>query len=164
MSSAYAGKYALDIVKLNAWGFRAKGFIPLKLDAYDIFGDKLFAPCSGEIILVENEINDNIPFQMNSENPMGNHVVLYCEGYSVLMAHLKKNSVDVSLGSYVKEGDFVGVVGNSGNSSEPHLHIHVVKGSVSNHTDIIEKSMGIPMIFNNRFLVRGDRFKSSNKK
>ena len=158
-----AQRYALDIVKLNHWGLRAKGLMPFNLNAYKIFEDKLFAPCSGEVLSTEDQFSDNIPFQMDSKNPIGNHIIIYCKGFSVLLAHLKKDSVSVSKGDYVKEGQFVGKVGNTGNTSEPHLHIHAVEGKVTSER-IAVKAVGVPMIFNDRFLVRGDRFKKIIRK
>ena len=85
-------------------------------------------------------LHDNIPFQMDSNNLIGNHVILYCKGYSILLAHLKKNSVSVSVGDHVEEGHFIGKVGNTGNTSEPHLHIHAVEEKVkSEKTDFFLK-------------------------
>lgn len=153
----------MDIVKINTWGFRAKGlFLPSKLEAYNIFGDQLFAPCSGEVISVEDHIDDNVIYQTNSKNPLGNHVILYCKAHSVVLAHLKKESVPVSVGDHVKEGDLIGQVGNSGNSSEPHLHIHAVQGKATQR-EVIQGGTGVPMLFNKKFLVRGDQFKTFKK-
>ena len=75
-----AQKYALDIVELNNWGIRAKGLLPSNLNAYEIFGDKLFAPCSGEVLSAIDQLSDNAPFQMDTENIAGNHIIVYCEG------------------------------------------------------------------------------------
>lgn len=44
----------------------------------------------------------------------------------VELAHLQKGSVRVETGDPVKMGQSIALVGNSGNTSEPHLHIHAV--------------------------------------
>jgi murein DD-endopeptidase MepM/ murein hydrolase activator NlpD len=46
----------------------------------------------------------------------------------VLLAHLRSGSVNVSSGERVAVGDFLAEMGNSGNSSEPHLHVHAQRG------------------------------------
>lgn len=64
---------------------------------------------------------------MNAEYPAGNYVIIEHENkeYSML-AHLKKNSIQVKVGELVKEGQHIGRCGNSGNSSEPHLHFQIM--------------------------------------
>ena len=58
--------------------------------------------------------------------PCGNHVVLDLGNEEYLfIAHLQTGSVKVKPGDHVKAGDAMGLCGNSGNSSEPHLHIHL---------------------------------------
>ena len=54
-----------------------------------------------------------------------------------------QGSVAVDGGSVINQGVPIGEVGNSGNTSEPHLHIHA-----------IQNGSGIPITFNGRFLVR----------
>ena len=57
----------------------------------------------------------------------GNHVVEDLGGGRfALYAHLRHGSVRVHTGDVVARGDVLGHVGNSGNSSEPHLHFHVM--------------------------------------
>jgi len=61
----------------------------------------------------------------NFEAPLGNHVVIQMEtGTYLLIAHLKHGSVLVKTGDTVEEGQTIGECGNSGNTSEPHIHIH----------------------------------------
>ncbi|MFE0461586.1 peptidoglycan DD-metalloendopeptidase family protein [Kitasatospora sp. NPDC058965] len=56
--------------------------------------------------------------------PYGNHVVLDTGDAVVKLAHLRPGSVTVTVGQHVEAGRLLGEVGNSGNSTEPHLHLH----------------------------------------
>jgi murein DD-endopeptidase MepM/ murein hydrolase activator NlpD len=61
----------------------------------------------------------------NLEAPTGNHVFLQLEtGTYLVIAHLKQGSLTVKTGETVQEGQIIGQCGNSGNTSEPHIHIH----------------------------------------
>ena len=58
---------------------------------------------------------------------LGNHVVVRREdGVCVLLAHLRRRSLRVRRGDRIRRGDQVAECGNSGNSSEPHLHCQVM--------------------------------------
>jgi murein DD-endopeptidase MepM/ murein hydrolase activator NlpD len=60
----------------------------------------------------------------------GNHVIIDIGGgYYAFYAHLKPGSIRVREGQRVKRGDVIGLVGNSGNSTEPHLHFHISDGN-----------------------------------
>ena len=62
---------------------------------------------------------------MNFKAPLGNHGVIELATKTYLIiAHLKPNSVTVVAGQEVEEGQVIGQCGNSGNTSEPHIHIH----------------------------------------
>ena len=47
------------------------------------------------------------------------------EGYVVFLAHLRNRSISVTEGVQVRKGETVGMVGNSGNSTMPHLHMNL---------------------------------------
>ncbi|WP_456278755.1 M23 family metallopeptidase [Bacillus sp. AK128] len=138
-------QFALDIVKLNAFGARAAGVYPNALEEYTIFGDELYSPCMGQVIEVRNDAPDLIPPNADPERPEGNYVKLYCENeeVDVFIAHMQEGSVDVTVGDTLQKGQFIGLVGNSGNTSEPHLHIHAERNGE-----------GVPIHFNGKFLVR----------
>ncbi len=151
-----AQQYALDISKLNAWGLRASGFFPDDLNKYAIYGDTIFSPCDGKIVKTQNGL-DNVPPGVDVKaSPAGNHIVLEYENSLIVFAHLLKNSLMVAMGDFVKKGQPIARVGNSGHTSEPHLHIHAIAGS---DTSKILKGNGIPIYFDGKFLTRNDRIK-----
>jgi len=59
-------------------------------------------------------------------NPAGNHVVLDLgnDEYAFL-AHMQQDSIEVAAGDQVAAGQMIGRCGNSGNTTEPHLHFHM---------------------------------------
>lgn len=85
----------------------------------------------------------------------GNFVQINCsEAFYVILAHLKQHSVEVSEGDTVQTGQLLGRTGNSGNTSEPHLHIHAQKDS-GGETRLA--SDPVPIVFRNSgFLTRND--------
>ena len=76
----------------------------------------------------------------------------------MLVAHLRKHSVRVTVGDVVAAGDPLGEVGNSGNTSEPHLHIHAERGG---EPGVILDGSSVPITIEGRFLVRNSVFRSS---
>lgn len=93
---------------------------------YYCFGEKLIAPCDAEIVLVVDGVKDNIPGEMNSYFPTGNTVVLKpVNNEYIYFCHFKQHSIVAKEGQSVKQGDLLGLCGNSGNSSEAHLHYHI---------------------------------------
>ena len=138
-------QYALDIAKLDKWGVRATGIYPGELSKYRIYDDTIYSPCTGKVKEAEKDLPDLTPPDTNPEKAAGNHVVLQCEGVDaeVLIAHMQQDSLTVNAGDEIEAGMKLGLVGNSGNTSEPHVHIHAERDGV-----------GIPITFNGSFLVR----------
>ena len=68
------------------------------------------------------EINGRLDIRPNA----GNHVMIQAKGgYIVFLAHLRNQSISVTEEVYVRQGEVIGMVGNSGNSTMPHLHINI---------------------------------------
>jgi hypothetical protein len=115
--------YAMDIVKLNSSGGRANAIFSSRLEDYEIFGDTVYSPCSGHVRRAYSDNPDNIPPDMNRGPKNTNQVLIETDSSYIFLAHLKQGSVIVQEGQWVQQGQPLGCVGNSGFSSEPHLHI-----------------------------------------
>ena len=98
-------------------------------DQYYAWGKKVVAPGAGTIVAMENGVEDNEPGAMNPEQLLGNYVFLdHGNGEYSLIAHFQKGSIKVKQGEVVERGALLGLVGNSGNSSEAHIHYHMETG------------------------------------
>ena len=127
-------------------------------DSYYIYGRDVIAPANGVIVDTFDGVLDAIPSEshFDFEHPAGNYVVIdHGNSEFSMIAHLQKGSVVFRKGDRVLKGETVGLVGNSGNSSEPHLHYHLQNTSVWSNGD------GLPAQFQNyiangRFIQRGE--------
>lgn len=120
-----AQKNAFDFVITDEKGKSYKSDGTTNEDYY-AFGKELIAPCDGEIVLSVDGIEDNVPGELNPIYIPGNTVILKTINNEYLFfAHFKQNSIKVKQGQKVKKGEILGHSGNSGNSSEPHLHFHI---------------------------------------
>jgi hypothetical protein len=123
-SKSNSQRFAADIVKLNSRFFSSRNnFFSEELEHFESYQTTIFAPCEGKVISLENGKND-VNFNKDLSDLKGNYLEILCsEGTKVLLAHLHKGSIRVGLNVNVKTGDAIALIGNSGNSSEPHLHI-----------------------------------------
>lgn len=149
-ASHAAQRYAVDITAIGPSGFRASGILPGDLHRYEIFGTPVVSPCNGMVESVVDGLPDLPPPQADRENPAGNHVVLLCDSLQVELAHLQQGSVGVEAQERISIGDPIGLIGNSGNTTEPHLHIHAVDPATN---------AGVPITFGGRFPVRNTLFR-----
>jgi hypothetical protein len=125
-STHRAQRYAVDIVAVNAAGFRAAGIQPDDPTRYLAFDAAVVSPCDGEVMKAQDGLADLNPPEADPQNVAGNHVVVACSGMLVELAHLREGSIEVEAGDMVALGERIASVGNSGNTTEPHLHIHAV--------------------------------------
>ncbi|HDR3484516.1 TPA: M23 family metallopeptidase [Bacillus pacificus] len=118
-----------------------------KLEDYGIYGAKVMAPASGTVVSINNNEQDLVPGSDDFQSMAGNHIYLRLDesGTYLILAHLKQGSIKVKEGQHVNEGEFLAQVGNSGSSSEPHLHIHHQRQDPSKV--IIFLSEGLPLYF-----------------
>jgi murein DD-endopeptidase MepM/ murein hydrolase activator NlpD len=96
---------------------------------YYAFGKPIYAVCDALVYKVITGVEDNRPTIMNPAQTLGNSVVLFTENEEyIFYAHFQKGSIKVKKGDLVKKGQYLGNCGNSGNSSEAHLHLHIQDG------------------------------------
>lgn len=150
--------YAMDITQVNALGARARGVLPRQLERYAIFGDTVYSPVSGTVAAVVDGLPDLTPPEPDPSNLAGNHVWLRTGDVYIVLSHLKKGSVGVRTGETVKAGQPIGQIGNSGNTSEPHLHIHAVRIGGKISPERLLGGVPVPLLIEGRFLVRNDTF------
>jgi len=127
-----AQRYAIDFVRLSDEGELYDGD-PAKNDSYFIYGNEILAAGPGRIVAVRDGMAENVPTlplpPATLESAPGNYVVEALEdGRFALYAHLQPGSPRVHVGDRVRRGQVLGLVGNSGNSTWPHLHFHITDG------------------------------------
>lgn len=146
--------YAYDIVGLGSHLELLRGDGSKNSDFVG-YGLEVLAPAAGVVVYERNDVADN-PASGNQDFPSllklpdppwgvaGNCVVIdHGNGEFSLLAHMQPGSVRVKKGDRVKQGDLLGRLGNSGATTGPHLHYHLMDGPV------ILKSDGLPAQFEN---------------
>ena len=118
-----------------------------KLEDYGIYGAKVMAPASGTVVSINNNEQDLVSGSENFQSMAGNYIYLRIDetGTYLILAHLKKGSINVREGQHVNEGEVLAQVGNSGSSSEPHLHIHHQRQDPSKVSMFLAE--GLPLYF-----------------
>jgi murein DD-endopeptidase MepM/ murein hydrolase activator NlpD len=136
-------KFAFDLIGIGPDGQTHRGQGTRNEDYY-AYGRKILAPADGVVIEVIDGVRDNAPGSMNPYSALGNCVVLQHKPNEVsVLAHFQPRTIRVKPGDKVKRGAFLGRCGNSGNSSEPHLHYHLQSSA------IIQDGLGIKCFFEN---------------
>lgn len=123
---------ALDIFRITPLGLHKQRWQPTDPASYTTFGTGVVAPCNGNIVRVVDGIKDMPVPQMDSTHMAGNYIAIDCGGFYVFLAHLRDGSIKVVSNQQVEIGDPLAEMGNSGNSSEPHLHLHAQRGLLEN--------------------------------
>jgi hypothetical protein len=135
-----AERWAYDLL-VTRGGVSHRGDGQVLADYY-AYGLPLHSPASGRVVTVRDGEPDVAPGRTRRGQGAGNHVVLEVAPHQYLfMAHLRPGSVAVLPGQYVTAGQIVGAVGNSGHTTEPHVHLHLQDTPVANSGE------GIPVFF-----------------
>ena len=96
------------------------------LEDYESFGSEVIAPADG---IISQVIDGSVDVPIGEADGFvltGNMIVIdHKNGEWSVLAYLKQNSIKLKAGDKVKQGDLLGLCGNSGNTSEPHIHLHL---------------------------------------
>jgi murein DD-endopeptidase MepM/ murein hydrolase activator NlpD len=123
-------RFAIDWVQLNADGKTYQSDSEDNKN-YRAYGAEIVAVADGVVTQTKDGIPQNIPNKppvvpITLETIGGNHVITEIgDGLYAFYAHLQPGSLRVKVGDKVHRGQVLGLLGNSGNSSEPHLHFHI---------------------------------------
>jgi hypothetical protein len=127
-------RFAIDWIKLgdDSRLVRPGGKIDVNKD-YPTYGVNVLAVADGTVVSVLDGLPERtagaLPTDTTLQNVTGNHVILDLGGGRYgFYAHLQPGSIKVKKGDHVKKGQVLALVGNSGNTTGPHLHFHVMDG------------------------------------
>lgn len=137
-------RYAIDWVQLNPAMQADPASIPegqmptfdgdpTANDSYLAYDADLLAVADGKVVAMSDGMPDStpqhLPEGLSVHQLGGNYLIIDIgNGFYAFYGHVKAGSFTVEVGDEVKKGDVVGLLGNTGNSSEAHLHFHVSRG------------------------------------
>jgi hypothetical protein len=127
-------RFAIDWMRLDEQGRLVHGD-ESDVHNYSDYGADVLAVADAKVVSVLNNLEDQVPGRLPEPSSItietvdGNHVVLDLgSGRFAFYAHLQKDSIKVRPGDVVKKGAVLAKLGNTGNTSAPHLHFHVMNG------------------------------------
>jgi murein DD-endopeptidase MepM/ murein hydrolase activator NlpD len=123
---------------------------------YRAYGAEVLAVADATVARIKDGIPENTPGEdpdgafITDDAELGNYIILDLGGgNSCLYAHLQPGTLRVKAGDRVKRGQTLGLLGNSGSSTEPHLHFQVMNG-----TSLLDPE-GIPYLIDSFELLSG---------
>lgn len=119
-------RYAYDFLIMDDAGISFNGGNPEIVSAYRCYGKEVYAPADGMVVEIGTDCEDG--------------KIMLPEEYGFI-GHLQPQSICVKPGEKVQAGQVIAKCGNTGNSSEPHIHFHVQDGKS------FFTSAGIPIVF-----------------
>ncbi|QCV96216.1 M23 family metallopeptidase [Acidipropionibacterium acidipropionici] len=145
----FATALAIDFVPVDVDGRTAPFTVgslvrPEPPERFPGFGRPILAPADGVVVAAFDAVADHAAYRglpslryaMTQRRRIaegwpalaGNHVMIGCEAAIVALCHLRQGSIRVSPGQRVHAGERIGECGNTGNSTEPHVHIQAMDG------------------------------------
>jgi murein DD-endopeptidase MepM/ murein hydrolase activator NlpD len=165
-------RYAYDLFITDENGKTHRGDGKAIEDYYS-FGQAILAPADGLVVKAKDGIRDNPELgsiDIRARIFHGNFVVIrHAQGEYSHLAHFKKGSLTVKEGDEVRQGQVIGLCGNSGHSLEPHLHFHLqdranfyfALGLPLEFSDFVLKSQGQVQYIARGYISKGQVVKNS---
>ncbi len=146
-TTAFASSFAIDFVPVDLRGrtapFGLRSLVrPESASVFPGFGRAILSPAAGTVVAAVDESPDHaayrglpsVGYALSQKRRAaegwttlaGNHVAIDTGGAIVVLCHLRRRSITVSNGAPVTVGTPVAECGNTGNSTEPHLHLQVM--------------------------------------
>lgn len=159
----FATAYAIDFVPVTETGRTAPFTLgsllkPEPAERFPGFGRPILAPINGVVIAAHDSEPDHdahrglpsVRYALTQQRRAakgwvalaGNHVLIERRGIVVALCHLRQNSVTVWPGQEVQIGDVLGACGNSGNSTEPHIHVQALDSPNIEHANAVRTTFG----------------------
>ena len=155
-------RYGIDFQVVDEKNITLPTPLPKTLtnEMFYCYGQEILAVADGVVTGFKDGISENIPqdsgetitdYEMDASTVSGNYLTIKIgEGQFVHYAHLIPGSHRFKLGDSVKKGAVLGLLGNSGNSSGPHLHFNFTDGNSANGSN------GLPYVFESFQTVRDE--------
>ncbi|MGW9157857.1 M23 family metallopeptidase [Microbacterium sp. NPDC055665] len=158
----FGTSHAIDFVPVDPDGRSAPRTLASLIgteapESFAGFGRPILSPVEGEVVALHDGEIDHVArrsplsligYALTQSSRIrggapaiaGNHVVVRVGGGLVLLAHLRRGSIRVRQGQNVAIGEQLGECGNSGNSTEPHVHVQV-------SDSLGREARGVPILF-----------------
>ncbi|MGH3508298.1 MAG: M23 family metallopeptidase [Nocardioidaceae bacterium] len=168
----FATAYAIDFVPVDERGRTARVSLtsilrPEPPGRFPGFGRVLTAPAAGVVAALHGREPDHdafrglpsITYALTQRRRVadgwtelaGNYVIIEVRaGVFVALCHLQHSSIRVTVGQVVDPGDELGRCGNSGNSTEPHVHVQAMTGLDA------RRASAVPVTFDGRLPRNGE--------
>lgn len=161
-TTQFATSYSIDFVPVDNAGRTAASTFgsllrPQPPERFPGFGRALLAPINGVVVAAHDTEPDHAAYRglpsigyaltqhrrarAGWKALAGNHVLIESGGVLVALCHLQHGSIRVTLGQHVDVGDILGHCGNSGNSTEPHVHVQAIDNRE------VERANAVPLTF-----------------
>jgi hypothetical protein len=153
----FSQRFAIDAVERDGRGETSVAPSSGRKEDYHAWDKEIRSTGAGDVVAVVSDQPDVEIGSADPAHPAGNYVVVrHRPRLFSVYAHMRQGSAAVAVGEAVEAGGLLGRVGNSGNTSEPHLHFHFAdRWDGLDPVLSFYTSQGLPAVFSNAHVQRG---------